>query len=254
MKTLHQQPVPCHANQTNSASKYLSALASRAAVGVLSLTALTLPASAAVLLLVTEPPPGTNQADTDTCVIAATNCPQNLIDFTWFTNALQGQPYEGWSPAYVYDPAFVYKQQNLGGLRFAFTYFDVAIDAGVAMNGQGQLVQGQTLRTFEVQTLVGKDWITRDSYQYAGTDPNIGNISNPLNGNGFSDYLLRSVDLSSLAPGTSLRFYAVLENLTGGPESFFIKVVDSTIPNPGSLALLGAGMLGLGLMLRPRRT
>lgn len=237
MKTLHQQPVPCHANQSTSASKYLSALPSRAAVGVLSLTALTLPASAAVLLLVTEPPPGTNQADTDTCVIAATNCPQNLIDFTLYGNSVN--EFFGYSPEYFYTPGL------FSGLNFGFTRFNVAIDSGVSS------AQSDTLKTFLVQTNTGSGWITRD-YYINGPAGNIGSPQN--NGNGFSDYLLQSVDLSSLVSGAGLRFYAELVLLTGGPESFFVKVVDPAIPTPGTLALLGMGMIGLGVMLRPRRT
>jgi len=237
MKTLHQQPESHHANQTAFPSLSLNALAGRAVVGVLSLTAVTLPASAAVLLLVTEPPPGTNQADTDSCVIAATNCPQNLIDFTLFGNS--ANDFFGYSPEYFYTPGL------FSGLNFGFTRFDVAIDSGTSSS------QSDTLRTFLVQTNTGSGWITRDYY----IDGPTGNLGTPLNnGNGFSDYLLKSVDLSSLVSGSGLRFYAELVSLTGGPESFFVKVVDSTIPTPGSLALLGLGMLGLGWMLRPRQT
>jgi hypothetical protein len=203
----------------------------------LTLSALSLPAAAATLNLVTEPPPGTNQGDTDTCVIAATNCPQNLIYFTDYGN--NANSFSGYSPDYIYTPGL------LGGFNFGFTRFDVAIDSGTSSS------QSDTLNTFLVQTNdgSGSGWVTRDSYLNGPA----GNIGNPLNnGNGFSDYLLQTVDLTSLASGTSLRFFADLTLLTGGPESFFVKVVESQVPAPGSLALLGLGMLGLGLVLKPR--
>ena len=100
-----------------------------------------------------------------------------------------------------------------------------------------------------MQTNTGSGWVTRDSYLNGPT----GNIGNPQNnGNGFSDYLLQTVDLTSLTAGAGVRFYAELTQLTGGPESFFIKVAESQVPAPGSLALLGLGMLGLGVALKPR--
>lgn len=119
----------------------------------------------------------------------------------------------------------------------------MAIDSGTSSS------QSDTLNTFLVETNDGSGWVTRDRYLNGPA----GNIGNPQNsGNGFSDYLLQTVDLTSLASGTGVRFFADLTLLTGGPESFFVKVVESQVPAPGSLALLGLGMLGLGLVLKPR--
>ena len=203
----------------------------------LSLFVITLPASAVPLLLVLEPPPGTNQGVTDTCVIAATNCPQNVIDFTLYGN--NATSFTGYSPEYTYTPGLI------GGNHFGFTRFDIAIDSGTSST------QSDTLNTFRVEADTGSGWIPLYSY-LNGPAGNIGNPQN--NGNGFSDYLLQTVDLSSLASGSKLQFFADLTLLTGGPESFFIKVVESRVSAPGSLALLGLGMLGLGVALRPRRS
>ena len=207
-----------------------------AVLACLSLSAISLQASAVPLLLIVDPSTGTNQGVTNTCVIAATNCPQNLIEFEKYGN--NANSFSGYSPDYTYTPGIV------GGTKFGFTRFDVAIDSGSSS-------QSDTLNTFLVQTNTGSGWVTRDSYLNGPT----GNIGNPQNnGNGFSDYLLQTVDLTSLTAGAGVRFYAELTQLTGGPESFFIKVVESQVPAPGSLALLGLGMLGLGVALRPRRS
>lgn len=229
-----------HQDASASTSESASQLSTRllsAAMTCLTLSALSLPAAAATLNLVTEPPPGTNQGDTETCIIAATTCPQNLINFMLYGN--NANSFSGYSPDYIYTPGL------LGGFNFGFTRFDVAIDSGTSSS------QSDTLNTFLVQTNSGSGWVTRDSY-LNGPAGNIGNPQN--NGNGFSDYLLQTVDLTSLASGTGVRFFADLTLLTGGPESFFVKVVESQVPAPGSLALLGLGMLGLGVMLRPRRS
>jgi hypothetical protein len=206
-----------------------------AVLACLSLSAISLPASAVPLLLIVDASTGTNQGVTNTCVIAATNCPQNLIEFRKYGN--NANSFSGYSPDYTYTPGIV------GGTRFGFTRFDVAIDSGSSS------AQSDTLNTFLVQTNTGSGWVTRDSY----LNGPVGNIGNPQNnGNGFSDYLLQTVDLTSLAAGAGVRFYAELTQLTGGPESLFVKAVDSQVPAPGSLALIGLGMVGLGWVLRPR--
>ena len=213
----------------------VTALPLCAVLACLSLSAISLPTSAVPLLLIVDASTGTNQGVTNTCVIAATNCPQNLIEFRKYGN--NANSFSGYSPDYTYTPGIV------GGTRFGFTRFDVAIDSGSSS------AQSDTLNTFLVQTNTGSGWVTRDSY----LNGPVGNIGNPQNnGNGFSDYLLQTVDLTSLAAGAGVRFYAELTQLTGGPESLFVKAVDSQVPAPGSLALIGLGMVGLGWVLRPR--
>ena len=206
-----------------------------AVLACLSLSAISLQASAVPLLLIVDSSTGTNQGVTNTCVIAATDCPQNLMEFKKYGN--NANSFSGYSPDYTYTPGIV------GGTKFGFTRFDVAIDSGTSSS------QSDTLNTFLVETNTGSGW----SPLYSYLNGPAGNIGNPQhNGNGFSDYLLQTVDLTSLTAGAGVRFYAELTQLTGGPKSFFIKVVESQVPAPGSLALLGLGMLGLGVALKPR--
>ena len=61
---------------------------------------------------------------------------------------------------------------------------------------------------------------------YTFTGPaNIGDASSP--GNGFADWLLQSVDLSSFASDAVVVFNAVWSGDVGGPESFFLVERDS---------------------------
>ena len=67
------------------------------------------------------------------------------------------------------------------------------------------------------------------------------------NGTGFSDWLLSAVDLTGLV-GTTLTFDVKISNATDGREQLFIIDRPETpvpVPLPGSLALLGLGLLAL---------
>jgi hypothetical protein len=89
------------------------------------------------------------------------------------------------------------------------------------------------------------------AYQYTG---NVQFLVNN-NGNGFSDALLRSFDLTGLAAGTPIFFTASIQNATDGREEFFLVSGGSTpVPEPASLAILGAGLMGLAMSLRRKGT
>ncbi len=91
-------------------------------------------------------------------------------------------------------------------------------------------------------------------YSYTG-GANIGaNINS--NGNGFTDWLLTSIDLTGLT-GTTLTFNLNLSGAVAGREQFFIVDIaepTTNVPVPGSALLLGLGLLGLfGLNRKAKR-
>jgi len=89
--------------------------------------------------------------------------------------------------------------------------------------------------------------------EYSFTGPAaIGDASNA--GNGFGDWLLTSIDLSSFASDAVVVFNAVWSGDVAGPESFFLVERDGTVTEPGTLVLMGLGLLGLGLLQRRRNS
>jgi hypothetical protein len=72
------------------------------------------------------------------------------------------------------------------------------------------------------------------------------------NGNGFSDELLKGFDLTGLT-GT-VTFRAIVNNATDGREEFFLVSSKATpVPEPGTTAMLGAGLIGMGYLARRKQ-
>ena len=118
--------------------------------------------------------------------------------------------------------------------------FVVAID----VNTTG--AQSEVLQLFEV--------IINGIVEYSFSGPAlIGNVNN--NGNGFADWTLGTIDLSGFSDASTVLFHAVWTNAVDGSESFFLVGATPTpVPEPTSLALLGAAMLGAAWYARRRRT
>ena len=67
-------------------------------------------------------------------------------------------------------------------------------------------------------------------------------------GNGFSDFVLKTVDLTAFAGAANVVFTANFSNDNGAREQFFVVSTDAPpapVPEPGTLLLLGSTLAGL---------
>ena len=184
------------------------------------------------------------QSTSAPCIIAGTQC-QNPANFP-FTNFFQGGQITAFnenSPTYTIS-------------QFPFLSFAVAIDVNTTHE------EGETLHLFSAfvdADGAGGPGGFEEIYNFTGPEI-IGTVSS--NGNGYADWTLESLDLSAYASDALLYFNAVWSGASDGAESFFIVERLATcsptdpsctpVPEPGTLMLLGLGLLGLGVT-RTRR-
>jgi hypothetical protein len=117
--------------------------------------------------------------------------------------------------------------------------FDVAIDVNTTNE------RGETLRSFDV--IVNGDVAFR--YDGGATGTLIGDVNNQ--GNGYADWLLKTVNLSAYSDTATVLFHAIWSNSTDGAESFFLVRHDPIeMPIPAPLALFAAGLVGIGMLRR----
>jgi hypothetical protein len=204
--------------------------------------ALTAAASADTMLTINQEAPHVvgPQSASNPCIIAATQCQQPAgMGFNNFISAGNISSYNMYSTtptATVLDgvqgnPYTVAQIEGIVG-----NSFNVAIDVNTTS------AMGETLQSFQV--------LVNGVEQFFFTGPFvIGTVSN--NGNGFADWTLRTVDLSSFNATDQVLFHAVWNNASDGGESFFLV---HTVPGP----IVGAGLPGLvaacgGLLVLARR-
>jgi hypothetical protein len=73
------------------------------------------------------------------------------------------------------------------------------------------------------------------------------------NGTGYSDALLKGFDLTKYLGTDTITFHTIINTPTDGKEQFFLisatdngSVPPGSVPEPGTTAMLGLGLLGLG--------
>jgi hypothetical protein len=203
--------------------------------------------ASAIPLTLTGPIAGNTvgpQSTSNPCIIAGTQCQQpDFMGFNNFTSAGNISAFNMYSTtptATVADGVqgtpYTVAQLNQATNNQPFV---VAID----VNTTG--AKSEVLDLFEV--IVNGAVL----YNYVGPTA-IGNIAN--NGNGFGDWTLGVIDLSSFAQTATVLFHAVWHGAVDGAESFFIVAVPGPLAGAGVPGLIAAcgGLFGFNFLRRRR--
>jgi len=210
-----------------------------------TLLALASGASAVTSLTLSGPVAGNTvgpQSTSNPCIIAATQCQQPAtMGFNNFTSSGAITTYNMYSttPTATVADGVQGTPYTVGQLAAAVgsTSFVVAIDVNTTV------AASETLQLFEV--IVNGAVV----YNYIGPT-NIGVIN--ANGNGFGDWTLGVIDLSGFASSATVLFHAVWTGAVDGGESFFLIATTGAVPEPGTLLLLGTGLVGLAAFARKK--
>lgn len=210
------------------------------AVAIVALGMIVISSRHANAALLTFENPGLlifQQTENSPCVIGEPSCNQpDGFGVTIIPTGPSGENYDLTSPEYT-----VAQIEAIVGSSF-FVGIDVNTAAGQPI---------ETLELFEMYVNgILIDFIYPEE-QFALTN----------NGNGFSDALLRNfTSLSGFADNATVEFRASVSGATDGREQFFLissgeqPPPPPVIPEPGSLMLLGSGLLIGARRLRQRFT
>lgn len=171
------------------------------------------------------------QTQNNPCVIGNPSC-NNPAGFGFTT-----LPVNPTSPQITSSPTYSVDQIRtlLGGGNTFFIGVDIS-------QAQGQ--PAYTLNSFTVN--VGGT----DAFQFTGPQ------DFTSSGNGFSDFVLETIDLTSFAGNAAVVFTANFSNDNGAREQFFVVSSNeppATVPEPATLLLVGSSLAAAGLLGRRAR-
>lgn len=209
-------------------------------------------ANATVMLTIsqTTDKDSTNPEDIQ-CVIYGNSCPPGQQEMASYDYAQSGGETQ-WTitadPNTAGTDATLPDEYTVGYLE---GYVGRVFDIGIDVNTTG--AKGEMLDYFFVYVNGTLEFAFDDDESAGGSpggDYNIGSVF--ANGNGYFDWYLKTIDLTSFDENDVVTFVTHWYDASDGAENFFLvrNSRPPEIPEPGTLALLGASLMGLGFARR----